>query len=124
MKLSLAALAVGLPSLALGIFVVPGGDLGLVTFTTGLVLLILAVARLIWLARRGTPWAWELAALPAAILTWTVYEVLRQTPPYPQIGVLGLSTAPVLSLAVAAACLTMGWLGRRPARVQRDQPSR
>jgi hypothetical protein len=114
-KLSLAALALGIPSLAIGIFLVRGGDVSRLAFTVGLVLLTLAVVRLVRLGRRGTPWAWEIAALPAAILTWTIYELVRQSPPYPPIGVLGTSTAPVLSLAVAFACLTMGWLRRSPA---------
>lgn len=113
MKLSVAALALGIPLLTIGVFLVRGGDISRVGYTLGLLLISFAVARLVWLGWRGRGWAWLVAAPPAAILTWTIYELVRQTPPYPPIGFLGTDTAPLLSAVSAIGLVTVGWLRSR-----------
>jgi hypothetical protein len=115
MRVGVVSALVGMLLLALGIFVLGGRSypVNLAAYVAGLGFLSLAVARLAWLGRRGDGRNWLIAALPAAILTWTVYELVRQTPPYPPIGVLGEYTAPLLSSVVAVGLVAIGWLRLR-----------
>lgn len=115
MKLSVVASLLGMLFLTLGIFVLGGRSypINLVAFVAGLGLLSLGVALLAWLGWQGSDRSWLIAALPAAILTWTVYELVRQTPPYLPIGILGEYTAPLLSTIVAVGLVAVGWFRLR-----------
>ena len=80
----------------------------------GVTLLVLATIGLLGLGWHGSVVAWPIGAVAIGILTWFGYEVLRQSPLRPEIGVLGTMTAPVLSATVAAAVLAIGaWRRRR-----------
>lgn len=113
MKLGLAALVVGIPLLAFGVFVVRGGEVTVTAYWAGFVLLSLGVARLLWAGWRGSRASWLLGAPAAGLLAWTLYERVRQTPPYPPISVLGADTAPILSAGVAVGLVLAGWLRLR-----------
>lgn len=111
MQLSVVASLLGMLLLMLGIFVLGSRSypINLAAYVAGLVLLSLGAARLAWLGWRGSGRSWFIAALPAAILSWTVYELVRQTPPYLPIGILGEYTAPLVSTLVAVGLLAIGW---------------
>lgn len=111
MKLSVVASLLGMLLLTLGIFVLGGRSypINLAAYVAGLGLLALGVTRLAWLGWRGSGRSWLIAALPAAILTWTLYELVRQTPPYLPIGILGEHTAPLVSTTVAVGLVAIGW---------------
>lgn len=118
MKLGLAGIAVGIPLVGLGIFMIHGGELGLAAYVIGLAALSSGTARMIWAGRRGSGIPWLLAAAPAGALTWVVYELGRQNVPLPGIGILEEMTAPTLSFTVAAILLLAGVF--RVARSSRD----
>lgn len=121
MKLSIVASLLGMLLLTLGVFVLGGRSypINLVAYVAGLVLLSLGVARLAWLGWRGSGRSWLIAALPAAILSWTVYELVRQTPPYLPIGILGEYTAPLVSTIVAVGLVAIGWFRVRSRDIAR-----
>jgi hypothetical protein len=114
MRLGVAAIALGLPFLAIGIFLL-GDRSGQITrtgYVVGLALLLFGVARLFWAGWHGSFLSWVIAAPAAAILNWTLYELVRQEVPMYGIGILGEMTAPTLSSAVGIGALVVGWLGR------------
>jgi hypothetical protein len=117
MKWSVSAIALSLFLLFAGLTLTRSDMLAQAAFVLGVGLLSLAVFRLIRMGARGNAPAWEVAALPAAVLTWVAYELIRQTPPYVPINVFGVGTAPVLSVVALVVLLTMAWrTGRsRPA---------
>jgi hypothetical protein len=87
-----------------------GIDLNAIAYTLGLGLLALAVARFLWTGWHGTALAWLVGAPVAAILVWTLYELIRQAMPAPGIGILGEMTAPTVSVAVGGSVLLVGWI--------------
>ncbi|NJD27994.1 MAG: hypothetical protein FIA92_06810 [Chloroflexi bacterium] len=87
-------------------------------FYGGLALVVLGLARLLWAGWRGSRLSWFFAAPAAGLITWTVYELVRQGIPMPEIGFLGTMTAPTLSAGVAIAVVVVG--GLRLARPSRD----
>ena len=116
MKLGLAAVVIGIPLLGLGIFLIHGGQIAATAYRVGLPLLAIGVARLLWAGWRGNIASWVLAAPAAGILTWTLYELIRQSVPLPEIGVLGEMTAPTLTAVVIIGIIVVG--GLRLARTR------
>jgi membrane protease YdiL (CAAX protease family) len=117
MKLGVLAVAIGLPLLGLGVFAIPY-DTGRTMYVVGLVLLSFGVARLVWAGWHRSDVSWVIAAPAAGILTWTLYELVRQEARLYGIGVLGEMTAPTLSAAVGVGFLVVGWL--RHGHASRD----
>ena len=112
MRTGTAAATFGMLLLGFGIFML-GDRSGRITGTAyiaGFVLLSLGIARLVWAGWHGSNVSWFLVAMPAAVFTWTFYELIRQGIPLPEIGVLDEMTAPILSAAVAVATVVIGWL--------------
>jgi membrane protease YdiL (CAAX protease family) len=128
MRIGASLLVSGLILILFGLFAITrarpcldescGLDLNSTTLSLGLVLLALAVARLIWTGWHGSGVSWLVAAPAAGVLTWTIYEVVRQGVPLYGIGVLGEMTAPTLSVAVGVAVIVSGLL--RQGRSSRD----
>ena len=118
MRLGIAAALLGVFLMTLGIFVLGGRSypVNLYAYVLGIVLTALGVGRLVWFGWRGSGRSWLVAAFPAAILTWPIYELVRQDPFYLPVGFLGTYTAPLLSSTVATALLAIGWF-RNPSRV-------
>lgn len=114
MKLGLGAVVVGIPLLGLGIFLMRGGLIAATAYYVGLPLLAIGVARLLWAGWRGSIASWLVAAPAAGILTWALYELIRQGVPLPEIGVLDEMTAPMLSATVMIGIIVIG--GVRLAR--------
>jgi membrane protease YdiL (CAAX protease family) len=114
MKAGALAVAIGLPLLGFGIFMMGdrSGQLTRPAYFLGLVLLLLGVARLSWSGWHGNGVAWLVAAPAAAILTWALYELIRQGVPLYGIGIYGTMTAPILSAGVGLGILVVGWLRR------------
>ena len=75
----------------------------------GLTLLLVGIVRLAYEGRQSRGWSLLIAAPAAGVLTWTLYELIRQGLPMPSIGVLDEMTAPVLS-AAAVLALVVAWL--------------
>jgi membrane protease YdiL (CAAX protease family) len=119
-KLGAYAIATGLPILGLAIF-----GMGMPSpwpmYVVGLTLLSFGVARLVWSGWRGSESSWLVAAPAAAILTWTLYELVRQEVPLYGIGILGEMTAPSLSGATAVGILVIGWVSRGRSRGIRER---
>ena len=90
--------------------------MGLAGYYGGFVVLFVSLVAFLKAGWQGDGLAWLIATLPAAILTWAMYELVRQTPPYPPVGVLGEMTAPTLSALVAVAIVVVG---RRRLRTRR-----
>jgi hypothetical protein len=117
MVLGILLLFVGLAAVAFGMFGMANTQ---PIFVVGIVLSCSAFALLVWSGWRGRFASW-LAASPAAIvLTWITYEAVRQSPARPDIGVLGLLTAPLLSLAAGIAVIVIGWARRRSVLAARS----
>ncbi len=97
-----------------------GADANGIAYAFGLVLFSLAVARFGWLGWQGNGVAWLVAAPAAGVLTWTLYELVRQGVPLYGIGILGEMTAPTASIVVGLGVLFVGWLRRsdRPSDFQ------
>jgi hypothetical protein len=112
MKVGAVALVIGLLLLGVGIFLMGdrSGQINLWAYLIGLLLTTAAVTRLVYAGWHGSPGSWLVAAPGAAVLTWTLYELVRQQLPMPQIGVLGEMTAPTVSIAVAGATVVIGAL--------------
>ena len=105
------ALALGLALLGAGIFSFNAGPTSTaVVYVAGITLTSLALASFIRTGWHGSGISWLVASPTAAILTWTLYELIRQGVPLYGIGILGEMTAPAVSFAVAAAILVVGWL--------------
>jgi hypothetical protein len=94
-----------------------GPTLAGVAFYGGVMLMTVGLARLLWAGWHGSRIGWLIAAPAAGLLTWVVYERIRQGP-LPGIGILGTMTAPTLSLAVAIGVIAVAVL--RTARPPRD----
>jgi membrane protease YdiL (CAAX protease family) len=113
MKVGTIAVLIGSLLLGFGVFML-GDRSGRITgsaLVLGLLLLSFGVARLVWAGWHGSASAWIVAAPPAAILTWTLYELVRQGVPLYGIGIFGEMTAPILSSAVGIGIVVMGRLG-------------
>jgi hypothetical protein len=108
MKLGLAAVIIGLPLLGLGVFLLRGGQIAATAYSVGLTMLAIGVARLLWAGLRGNIVSWLFVAPAAGILTWTLYELIRQSIPLPEIGVLDEMTAPTLTAAVMIGIVAIG----------------
>ena len=121
MRLGFVASLLGMFLLTLGIFVLGGRSypVNLYAYVLGIVLTALGVGRLVWVGWRGSGRSWLVAALPAAILTWTLYELVRQDPFYLPVGFLGTYTAPLLSSTVAAGLVAIGWFRTRSRVIRR-----
>ena len=111
MKIGILALAVGLPLLGMGIYMIGdrSGRITTTSFWTGFGLLSLGVVRLVWSGWHGSGASWLIAAPAVGILTGVVYELIRQSP-LPQIAFLGDLTGLVLSIALGIATIAIGWL--------------
>jgi hypothetical protein len=108
MKLGVILLGLGAALLTYGIFGIDRGAVSRPSYVIGLILMTAALMRLAWVGWNGNLAATVLAGLASAILTWTVYEMVRQSPSLPAIGVLGEMTAPLLSATVAAVVIVAG----------------
>ena len=111
MRIALGFLAAGMAMIGYGIF---GWDRSGTTtrtaFWIGYPLTWLAFALLVRAGWRGSWLGWFFAAVPAVVLTWVTYELVRQGPGYPDIGFLDEMTAPVLSLGAAVVVIGTGFL--------------
>jgi len=92
-----------------------------IAYVGGIALVAFGVASLVRTGWHGSGRSWLVAASTAGVLTWTLYELIRQGVPLYGIGVLGEMTAPAVSFAVVLAILLVGWL--RTARSDRGAPS-
>jgi hypothetical protein len=111
MKAGVLALTSGLALLGIGVFLIGdrSGQINRTAYVAGLTLLLVGMVRLAYLGRESRGWSLLIAAPAAGVVTWTLYELIRQGLPMPSIGVLGEMTAPVLS-ASATFALVVGWL--------------
>lgn len=126
MRIGIVLLLGGLGLVLFGLFAITrarpcptescGVDLNSAAFVSGLSLLSLGVARLFWSGWHGSGVSWLIAAPAGGILTWTLYEVVRQGVPLYGIGILGEMTAPTISTAAGIVIIAIGWLrrGRTP----------
>ena len=121
MILGMALLLVGLASVGFGMFSMANTEL---IFWVGMVLTGSAFAALVWDGWRGRFASWLAAAPAAVVLTWVAYEAVRQSPARPEIGVLGLLTAPALSAGAGVAVIALGWVRLRSARRARPASTR
>jgi membrane protease YdiL (CAAX protease family) len=121
MKVGVVAVAIGLPVLGIGVFLIGdrSGRMTTAAYVLGLLLLSLGVARLFWAGWHGSVLSWVIAAPVAAVLAWTLYELVRQEVRLYGIGILGEMTAPTLSAAVGVGALVAGWL--RHGKASRDR---
>jgi hypothetical protein len=108
MKSGVVTFVLGTMLLGFGVFSMFYGDVARIAYFVGLVLLVVAIAQLIWSGWHGRRASWPVGALAAAIVTWTIYELVRQTPPYPDVGFLETYTAPLISSVAAALLLAIG----------------
>ena len=117
MKAGVAMFVIGAVLLTFGVFVIfDRGAISRPSFAIGLVLTTVAFLRLGWAGWRGSIAASIVAGLVAVILTWTYYELIRQTPGVPPIGFLDEMTAPVLSAAAGLLVLVVGIIRARGHR--------
>ena len=120
LKVGGVGVAIGLPLLGIGTFMM-GDRSGRITgtaYAVGLLLLAVGVARLYWAGWHGSTVSWVIAAPAAGVITWTLYELVRQGVPLYGIGILGEMTPPTLSAAVVIGTPAIGWMRR--GRASRD----
>jgi membrane protease YdiL (CAAX protease family) len=125
MKFGVIGTAIGLLLLGDGVFSM-GDRSGLTNqrlYVAGLTLLMVGIVRLAYVGRQSRGWSLLFAAPAAGVLTWTLYELIRQGLPMPTIGVLAEMTAPVLS-TISTLTLVVAWLAvRRSTSTTTDLPS-
>jgi len=111
MKYGTLAVATGVLLLGAGVFLM-GDRSGLTNgrlYVAGLALLFVGIIRLAYAGRQSRGWSLLVAAPAAGVLTWTLYELIRQGLPMPSIGVFDEMTAPLLS-AIVTSALAAAWL--------------